>query len=220
MSNLLLPRLAQLDSCAVSDALDALKMPGVALELRALTAAKRIVGSAVTVQLGPADGRVSARHLCSAAVESAGAGDIIVVAHNGRTDVAGWGGLLSLGAVTRGVEGVVVDGACRDIDEAADMGLPIYARVVVPVTARGRVVEYAWNVPVSVAGVAVDVGDLVIADGSGVAFIRGTQAEAVIVMAESIAHRERRMAADVRRGQPISQVMGRTYESMSTGEGA
>jgi len=132
MGNPLLPRLAKLDSCAVSDALDTLELSGVALGLRSLTVRMRIVGEAVTVQLGAADGRAASRHLCTAAVEASGPDKVIVIAHNARTDVAGWGGILSLGASANGVQGVVIDGACRDIDEAVDLDLPIYGRTGVP----------------------------------------------------------------------------------------
>lgn len=214
VSNELLTRLAQLDSCAISDAVDALGISSVALELRPLTERKRIVGSAVTVLLGADDGRPKTRHLGTAAVEASGPGKVIVVAHGARTDVAGWGGILSLGAVIRGVEGVVIDGACRDVDEAFDLGLPIYGRAAVPVTARGRVVEYGWNVPVEVAGVDVEAGDFVIADSSGVVFFPQARAEEVIAVAEAVARRERAMAEDVRKGKALSEVMGKDYDSM------
>ena len=216
MTSSLVARLAKIDSCAVSDALDALKIAGVALDLNILTVRRRIVGEAITVQLGLAQEGVAKRHLCTAAVEAAGPGKIIVIAHNAITNVAGWGGLLSLGASARGLEGVVIDGACRDVDEAIDLDLPIYGRAGVPITARSRVMERDWNVPVTVCGVAVSPNDLVIADSSGVVFIPQARAEEVINRAEAIFQNEARMAADVRDGKPISQVMGHNYESMLT----
>jgi len=213
----LLARLAKLDTCALSDALDSLGVTGVALELTALSSHRRIAGRAVTVTLGPADGRAAHRHLGTAAVEAGGPGSIVVVQHNGRTDVAGWGGVLSLGAKTKGVEGVIIDGACRDIDEARDMDFPVYARAGVPRTARGRVIEYAWNEPVTLCGVAVAPGDYVLADGSGVVFAPADIAEQAIAVAEKIVRKEQLMAKAVRAGTPISQVMGADYEEMLKG---
>jgi 4-hydroxy-4-methyl-2-oxoglutarate aldolase len=214
MRDPLIDRLAKLDTCAVSDALDALQIVGVALGLQALTIRKRIVGEALTVQLGRADGRVPDRHLCTAAVEASGPDRVIVIAHDGRTDVAGWGGILSLGAVANGASGVVIDGACRDIDEATDLLLPIYGRAGVPTTARGRIIEYAWNIPINMCGTKVSPGDLVIADASGVAFIPAGAAARVIELGETIALREMTMAAEVRDGKPISEVMSKKYETM------
>lgn len=215
-------RLARLDACAVSDALDAMGLPGAALGLTALAAPRRIAGRAVTVDLvDDAPGAaVSGRHLGTAAVDASGPGDVIVVAHRGRTHVAGWGGVLSAGAKRNGVEGVVVHGACRDVDEACELDLPLYAATGVPVTARGRVVERAWNVPVDIADVPVYPGDLVIADASGVVFVPAAHAEQVLVIAEAIVARERAMVERVRSGHPMAEVMAADYEKMLDGYGA
>ena len=96
-------------------------------------------------------------------------------------------------------------------------GLPVYATAAVPLTARGRVVEEAWDVPVTIAGVAVGASDYVIADGSGVVFIGADRAAEVIGAAEEIAAREARMAELVNQGVPISEVMGARYENMLKG---
>ncbi|MDB5699512.1 MAG: dimethylmenaquinone methyltransferase [Alphaproteobacteria bacterium] len=210
----LIKRLRRLDACAISDALDMLGHRGAALGLSALTTNRRIGGRAVTVQLGPADGRSSRRHLGTEAVDASDSECVLVIAHRGRTDVSGWGGLLSAGATQRGIAGVIVDGACRDIDESREMGLPIFARCTVPVTARGRIIEYDWNVPVEIAGIGVAPGDLVIADGSGVVFVPRERAAEVIALAETIAAKEARMMADVRAGKPVTSVMGSNYEHM------
>jgi regulator of RNase E activity RraA len=147
-------------------------------------------------------------------VDASGPGNIIVIAHGGRTDVAGWGGILSRGARRNGVEGVVIDGACRDVDESREFDLPVYGKVGVPITARGRILEIDWNVPVNFAGIAVAPGDLVLADASGVVFVPIARAEEVIAAAERIVAKERLMAAAVDRGRRMAEVMGADYESM------
>jgi 4-hydroxy-4-methyl-2-oxoglutarate aldolase len=211
-----LARLRALDTCAVSDALDALGLPGAALGIHSVSGRHRVVGRAVTMDLVEAGEATSPRHLGTAAVDASGTGDVIVVAHRGRTGVSGWGGVLSRGAVRNGVEGVIVDGAVRDVDEATDLGLPVFAAARVPVTARGRVVERAWNVDVEVSGVAVAPGDLVIADGSGVVFVPASAADAVLARAEAISARERAMVDRVRGGAPMVEVMGADYENLLT----
>jgi len=214
-TNDLVARLAALDTCAVSDALDRLGLLGVALGIRPLTVSERIAGRVVTVKLGPARGGApAARHLGTAAIETAAPGDVIVVDHQGREDAAGWGGILSTPAKVKGVRGVIVDGACRDVDESRALGFPVYARTAVPLTARGRAVEESFNQPVTIAGVPVQPGDLVLADGSGVVFVPAERAEEVIATAEAIAAREAAMTRAVLAGQPVSQVMDHTYETM------
>jgi 4-hydroxy-4-methyl-2-oxoglutarate aldolase len=210
----LIERFKKLDTGAVSDALDRLELRGAVASLRALSEPKRIAGIAITVQLDRDNGTAARRHLCTAAVDASGPGNVIVIAHNGRTDVAGWGGILSLGAVERKVEGVVIDGACRDLDESRDLKLPLYGRAAVPVTARGRIVETAWNEPVMIDGCKVSPGDLVIADASGVVFVPRESAAEVIEIAEQVMMRERAMSDAVRAGKPMVEVMGAKYETM------
>lgn len=214
MTDHLAARLRKLDACAVSDALDQAGLAGVALELSALSSPRRVAGRVITVGLQPDDGRTTRRHLGTAAVEVAGPGDVIVVANDGRVDVGGWGGILSLGASLRGVEGIVIDGACRDLDEARELDLPIYGRAGVARTARGRIVEHAWNVPIVICGIAVAPGDYVIADASGVVFVPQPVAQDVLANAERIASKETMMADALRSGEPISSVMSANYEAM------
>jgi 4-hydroxy-4-methyl-2-oxoglutarate aldolase len=215
VSDDLVGRLARLDSCAVSDAMDRHGFDGVAAGIRPLTSTARIAGRVVTVKLKPPGGEESTRHLGTAAIEAASLGDVIVVDHQGREDAAGWGGILSNAAKHRRLSGVIVDGACRDVDEARALGFPVFATAATPRTARGRAVEQSFNEPVTIRGIAVRPGDLVLADGTGVVFIPAAQSEAVIATAEEIAAREAEMTRAVLAGQPVSQVMGQTYERMT-----
>lgn len=208
-------RLARLDTCAVSDALDRLGLQGVALGIRPLWPCPRIVGRCVTVKLKPAGSEKPKQHLCTAAIVAAAAGAVIVVDNGGRTDVAGWGGLLSLAAHVKKLSGVIVDGAARDVDESRDLGFPVYARAAAPVTARGRIVQQSFNEAVQLAGVRVETGDLVIADASGVVFIPRARENEALAQAEAIAAREATMAAAIRGGRSVLEVMESAgYESM------
>ncbi|WP_205672445.1 RraA family protein [Ammoniphilus sp. YIM 78166] len=214
----LVERLGKLDACAVSDALDSLNITGVVNGLQQLSVQKKIWGRAVTVKLVPKGSQESKRHLGTAAIEAASIGDVIVVEH-GLNDVAGWGGNLSIAAKQREISGVIIDGACRDVDEMRTIGFPIYARAAVPTTARGRIVEHSFNEKIVLAGgVEVHPGDLVIADGSGVVMIPAAHAEVVIQAAEHIVEQEAQMAKAILEGHPVSQVMGRKYETMLSGE--
>ena len=207
-------RLAALDTCAVSDALDKLGLPGAVIGIAALTGPAKVAGRVVTTKLGAPLPGLPKRHLGAGAVMAAKPGDIIVVEHRGRIDVSGWGGLLSRGAVRRGVAAVLVDGACRDIDESRALGLPVFARAAVPVTARGRVAEHSCQEPITFGAVAVKPGDLVIADGSGIVFVDQTRAEDILSTAEDIYAREQRMAAAIDAGGAIGDVMSADYEDM------
>lgn len=210
-------RLEALDSCVVSDALDRLGLHQVVTGLAPTWTCPRIAGPVRTVELrrlGEGETAPAGPHLGTRAIEASTPGDVVVVAHQGRTDSAGWGGLLSTAAVVAGIRGVLVDGACRDVDEAAELRLPLYARSATSVTARGRTVEAASGGPVDVAGVRVNEGDLVLADGSGVVFVPHHAAEDVISLAEELADEEARMRSALLGGVAVSAVLGRKYETL------
>lgn len=207
-------RLLAIDTPTLSDALDALGHPGALFGMAPLTVGRRIAGPVRTVKLGAPIPDVPKRHLGAGAIMASKAGDIIVVEHRGRTDVSGWGGLLSRGALVKGIVGVIVDGAVRDVDEAAELGLPVFARAAVPVTARGRVAEHSFGGPITVSGVVVSEGDWVLADRSGVVFVQAARLEEVLAVSERIFAREQLMARDIDAGRPIGDVMGADYEDM------
>ena len=211
----IIERLAKLDTCAVSDALDSLGLKGATWGVRPLWACPRIVGRAVTMKIKPVGLQPSTRHLGTAPVEAAMPGDIIVIDNGGRPEFSTWGGLLSLSAKLKGVSGVVIDGASRDIDEARDLEFPVYARGAVPMTARGRVMEESFNREIQFAGVQVHPGNLVIADGSGVVIIPKEKEGEVVAAAEAIYHKEQEMAEGIRQGHSGREVLEKLgYESM------
>ena len=216
----LVEKLKAFDTCTVSDALDRLGLEGATLGIRPMWPCPLIAGRAVTIKLKPQGEERTTRHLGTEAIDAAAPGDVLVMEMGGRTDVPGWGGLLSLAAEVKGLGGIVIDGACRDIDDSAEVGFPVYARAVVPITARGRFMQESFNQRIDFAGVPVSPRDLVIADGSGVIIVAQDHAEDVIAAAAEIAAREARMAAAVRDGRSIVEVMETGgYESMA-GDGS
>ena len=208
-------RLAKLDTCAVSDALDSLNLKGATWGVRPMWACPRIVGRAVTMKIKPAGLEHPKQHLGTAPIEAAHPGDIIVIDNGGKLEFSCWGGLLALSAKLKGLSGVVIDGASRDIDEARELGFPVYARGAVPMTARGRVVQESYNQEIQFAGVQCHPGDLVIADSSGVVIISQEKEDAVVAAAEAIYQKEQEMAAGIRKGSSGLEVLQKLgYEQM------
>jgi 4-hydroxy-4-methyl-2-oxoglutarate aldolase len=210
-----LQRLRRLDCCAVSDALDKLKLPGAVTGLPQRSGEGRIAGRAVTVKLGTGEPPPGPpKHLGCTAIEAAGPDSIIVVEQRSGVEAGSWGGLLSLGAKVRGVAGVVADGPVRDIDEAIGYDFPVFSRALTSFTARGRVVEQGTGVPVQIGAVTVNAGDYVVADRSAVIFIAAADIERVLDVGEQIVAKEAAMAKAILAGTPIGQVMGGHYEHM------
>jgi regulator of RNase E activity RraA len=202
-----LARFLTFDSSAVSDALDRLALPSGLVGIGPTWGAPKLVGRAVTVQLEQAAAGLEDAHICSTAIAEASAGDVIVVANDGRTDVSSWGGLLSLGASLRGVRGALVDGACRDVDEARELGFPVYARGTAPVTARGRLRQRSTGEPVRLGPVTVHAGDVIVADEVGVVVVPADRAEEALAEACEIVAREQAIAVDLRAGVPLPDAM-------------
>src|SRR6266850_4577677 len=128
-------QLEALDTSAISDALDVLGIAGAALGLHSMSGKSRVAGPVKTLALEPVGAALPERHLGSAVIDSSSRGDIVVVEHNGRMAVAGWGGLLTVAAQRRGIAGIIVDGAARDIDQNRETQIPFFEKCAVPRTA-------------------------------------------------------------------------------------
>lgn len=214
-----LEQLRALDSCVVSDALDALGLEGWVGGLFPLWAGARVVGPAVTMALEPypRPKGAPAAHLGAAAIEAGTSGSVIVIDNAGRVDMGGWGGLLSYAAVRHGIAGVVLDGACRDVDEARELQFPVFARAGNVRTARGRVYEAAVGDTIELGSVAVRNGDVVVADGSGVIVIEREHVDPVVQKATELARRESAIKQSLADGLSPSRAMGANYEHMLGG---
>ncbi len=211
----IIERLIKLDTCAVSDALDSLNLKGATWGVRPQWPCPKIAGRAVTMKIKPAGLQQPTQHLGTAPIEAAQPGDVIVIDNGGKLEFSCWGGLLALSAKLKGVSGVVIDGASRDIDEARELEFPVYARSVVPMTARNRVVQESYNQEIQFAGVQCHPGDLVLADGSGIIIVPREKENEVVAAAEAIYAKEQEMAAGIRKGYSGLEMLEKLgYEQM------
>ena len=187
--NDLLERLALVDAAALCDAAPALRVAGS--ELRPIVAGTRMVGRAVT-----ADARGDLMSVLGG-LEAAGPGDVLVVAAGGPRAVAGE--LFITEALRRGLAGIVIDGYCRDLPMLMRLGLPVFARGATPRAYPAMAVP-TIQVPVTIAGIEVHPGDLVVADDDGI--VVGTEADlqAAIGTAETIIAREQELRQSIQDG--------------------
>jgi len=211
----IIERLIKLDTCAVSDALDSLNLKGATWGVRPQWQCPKIAGRAVTMKIKPAGLQQPTQHLGTAPIEAAQPGDVIVIDNGGKLEFSCWGGLLALSAKLKGISGVVIDGASRDIDEARELEFPVYARGVVPMTARNRVVQESYNQEIQFAGVQCHPGDLVLADGSGIIIVAKEKEQEIVIAAEAIYAKEQEMAAGIRQGYSGLEMLEKLgYEQM------
>ena len=115
-------------------------------------------------------------------------GDVLVI--QGIASMSSMGGVSASVGKRQGEAGAIVDGAVRDIDHSRKIGYPVWCSSVSPVTGKWRIQTVAINRPVSIAGVTVRPGDLVIADEVGVCFVPFERAAEVLAVAQRLAKRE------------------------------
>jgi 4-hydroxy-4-methyl-2-oxoglutarate aldolase len=115
------------------------------------------------------------------------AGDVIVIDAQGIPDTGYIGSNNALNWITRGAVGVVTNGGARDTDELIKQGVPVYCRKISRGIRPGRLELDATNVPVSVGGVYVRPGDVIVADGDGAICVPIERAEEVATWAWKVA---------------------------------
>lgn len=209
-------RLEKLSTTNISDALDTLGYKGATYGIRPLMPEwKKVVGRAVTVKMTAAGLTKGKTHLGVKAIDLAEKGDIIIIDNGGRIDTSCWGGILANGAKMKGVSAVVIDGACRDLDDCIEAEFPVFARGTVVATARGRIMEESTNTMIQFGGVQVRPGDIIVGDRSGVVIIAQEITDQVITKAEELYEKEENMIAEIRQGRSMIEVDTKyNYEQM------
>lgn len=137
------------------------------------------------------------------AIEAVPAGAVLVMDCRGRRDAAVLGGILATRLAVRGVEGVVTDGAVRDLLEVADLGLAVYSAGVSPAPAMVRHHAVEAQVPVGCGEVAVYPGDVIVGDADGVVCIPRHLAADVARDAVEREHLEEFVSSEIRRGVAV-----------------
>jgi regulator of RNase E activity RraA len=154
-----------------------------------------MAGTAVTARSRAGDNLTYLR-----ALEFCRPGDVLVIDAGGDLNNAGVGGILSAYAASIGIAGVVIDGALRDVAEIRARDFPVYARGV---THRGPYKDGPGeiNVPISVGGMVVNPGDVVVGDQDGLLAIPQQGIEQLIDRARSHLEAEARTIQAMKEGR-------------------
>ena len=160
--------------------------------IQPLSPSMRFAGPALTVELRPGDNL-----MIHAALAVAKPGDVIVVDGKGDLSSALMGEILSQQALALGVAAVVIDGAVRDSEAIRELGFPMFAAGLNP-NGPTKSVAGRLNHPISIGGVTVKPGDLVVGDADGVTVIEREKAAAMLPLAAEKVAAETRRIADIR----------------------
>ena len=187
MSDAQLEQLTTLTASGLSDALDQLGVTGQCRGIMPLSRSFRIIGRAWTLRYGPV-GRDPGS--VGDYIDDLGPGQVVVLDNQGRLDATVWGDLLTTTASAGGIPGTVIDGVCRDVDRSLELNYPIFSRGNWMRTGKDRVRVEEIGGPVSVGGVRVEPGDLLLGDGDGLVAVPGARAADVIAAAGEIERAE------------------------------
>lgn len=192
-----------LSTAEISDALDALDLPGSALGIAPIAGPAKIFGQAFTVRFAPIDrfkpGTVGDF------IDRLAPGTVVVLDNGGRMDCTVWGGILSRLAAHKRLGGTVVHGVCRDTAEADEVAYPLYAKGRFMRTGKDRVQVEAYEEPVMLGDVRVCPGDLVVGDLDGVVVVPSLRIEQVLCKALATREVEGQILATALAGTPLAE---------------
>jgi len=169
----------------------------------------RIVGRAATALLRPVL-RHDTRKYPNYALEildEAPPGSVLVYVLENGLEIAGMGNLMATTAKVRGLEGAVIDGAARDVEEVTRIGFPIFSRAISPATSVGRYVGVAKQVPVTCAGIRVSPGDYIVGDSDGVVVVPQDAAARVVELIGQYDDKESRMLPIIEREKSMLKAL-------------
>ena len=161
----------------------------------------RLAGPAFTVQGTGGDNLALHR-----AVAAAHSGHVLVADLQGAPH-GHWGEILAVAAQVRGLLGLVVDGAVRDVDELRCLRFPVFSRGI-SIIRTAKIHRGGLAVPVTVGGIEVDTGDLVVADADGVVAVPAGQVGRVLDAADARIAVEQRHLQALRAGATTMQLYG------------
>lgn len=202
----LLARCAKIGSSTWSDALDVCGIAGVVEGITRRSGDERMVGFAVTArqvtgELGQYDRADFAVGKLVAACEP---GKVLMV-DVGGAPISTFGGIASTAAKLQGATGVIIDGACRDVDEIREVGLWMASRWVSPRTGKTRLQLQELGQPITIGSVPVKQGDLVVGDDTGIVVVPRAELERVLVEAERLLAVDVAVETAVKAGKTFAQ---------------
>ncbi|NNF78789.1 MAG: 4-hydroxy-4-methyl-2-oxoglutarate aldolase [Rhizobiales bacterium] len=170
--------------------------------IKPIDPAMKLAGPALTVNVPAGDNL--ALHI---AISRAAPGSVLVVDYKGHMEVAVTGDIMALAALQRGLAGMVIDGAVRDADEIARLGLPVFARGL---SIRGPAKMGPGSVgnPVTLGHVVVHTGDIVVGDRDGVVVLPAEGWSEALDLARQRDAREEEVRRKLMAGETTVSLMG------------
>ena len=173
--------------------------------IRAMQRDVRIAGPAVTVRAPGMDGTI-----VGYALGQVRRGDVLVIDRAGDHRHAAFGGLVAYACRVAGLAGVIIDGVATDIGEVRQYSVPLWCRGLSAVTTKRIGLAGEFCVPVSCGGVAVNPGDVILADECGIVVLDRAEAEAAAERAIGMQDAEAASRKRLDSGEKLPDISGAT----------
>ncbi|MGH9370365.1 MAG: 4-carboxy-4-hydroxy-2-oxoadipate aldolase/oxaloacetate decarboxylase [Vicinamibacterales bacterium] len=162
----------------------------------------RVCGRAATVECPPGDNLML--HI---AVAQAKAGVVIVANVSSYMWAGAWGEILTAAAQARGVSGLVIDGAVRDIDAIREAKFPVFSRgLAIGSCTKER--PGKLGIPIQLGGATVRPGDMILGDADGLVVVEQERLDAVYETATTRRQRESEIIRQLREGRTTIELLG------------
>lgn len=193
-------QLSRFSAATIHEALG--KQGNLPSPIKPISSGMKVCGPAYTVKTMPRDNMLLHR-----AYAYAKPGDVIIANCSGFYEAGYWGDLMSLGAKTKGINGLVIDGCVRDADDIEAMGFSVFSRGLCILGTSNHGDGYL-NEPIVIGDVRINPGDIIVGDRDGVVVV--PQNSVLETIEKSIAReaKEESVRKQLREGKTSIQIYG------------
>lgn len=196
----LLEKLSKISAATLHEAIG--KQGALPYGIKPINPTMKLCGRAFTVSSIPGDNKMLHR-----AIANASAGDVIVAHVSNYYEAGYWGELMTVGAIQRGILGLVIDGCVRDADPIEQLGFPIFSRGLC-IHGTTKFGQGTLKEPITIGDVIIHTGDIVVGDRDGVVVIPATRAEEALEKGIAREEKEARTLEQLRAGKTSLEIYG------------
>ncbi len=196
----LIAKLSKISSATAHEALG--RIGAVSYEIKPIAKGMKVCGPALTVHSEPNDNLT-----LHEAMLKAKPGDVLLANCGSHRQAGFWGEVMTVGAMAKGINGLVIDSGVRDSAEITALGFPIFSRSVC-IQGTIKATPGKINVPIEFGGVLVNPGDIVLGDDDGLVIIPIERLEEAIEKSIERENKERDLMEKLRNGATTFELLG------------
>ena len=200
VSQELIEKLSKISAATLHEAIG--KQGALPSAIKPISPTMKLCGRAFTIDSMPGDNKLLHR-----AVAQAKAGDVLVAKMSDYYEAGYWGELLSVGAMQRGIVGLVIDACVRDADPIESLGFPVFSRGLC-IRGTTKFGQGSLNEAITIGDVTIHAGDIVVGDRDGVVVIAANRAEEALEKAIAREEKEVRTLEQLRAGKTSLEIYG------------